>query len=78
MITSKYRVLANNFVAKVTNMIIKNNELWTSYFERIGYLIQFEKSEANNQVRLQDIVSKIDISLTNIYARNISDLYLLQ
>ena len=63
---SERKVLINNFVAEATDVTIKKNDLCIACFERTGYLMHFTKSDADNKIRPQGVVSKIDVPLTCI------------
>ena len=66
MTASERRFLINNFIAEATDVTIKKDDLHIGCFKRTGCLMHFTKSDSNNKIRPQSVVSKMDVTLTCI------------
>ena len=74
MTARERKVLMDNLVADGMGAEMKKDDLHIGCFERIGSLMQFTKSYEDSKIRLQGVVSKIDITLTHIRAEEEAEL----
>ena len=66
MTASEYKVLINNLIAEATDATIKKDDLRIGCFDRTWCLMHFTKSDTDDEIRPQGVVSKIDVPLTHI------------
>lgn len=74
MTASERRVLMSHIVAAATETVLKDDESRVGCFVRTGCLLEFTRSDNDDLIKPQGVVSKIVIPLTNIYASEIDDI----
>ena len=68
------RVLISHILADVTETILKESKLHRACFAHTGCLIEFTRSDNDNLIKSQGVISKIIILLTNTYTLEIDDI----